>query len=138
MINPSLTELRDRIAPGSAQFIIEYADRRPRLKISDISVDAFAGVHRVRARVMNSGAFPTNITQRALALRSVQPVSAELILGDGMELVSRHRHFALGHIAAHSRSSECEWFVRAGDGGAVTIRSECQRGVDTEAVVALA
>ncbi len=137
MINPSLDELRDRIAPGSAQFIIEYAARRARLEIADISVDAFAGVYRVRARVMNSGAFPTNVTERALALRSVKPVSVEMVLGNDMELLSRRRQFALGHISAHGRSSECEWFVRAGMGGEVTIRSGCQRGVDAEAVVIL-
>lgn len=131
LINPDLDRLRERIAPGSAQFIIEYADRRPRLEISEVTTDRFGDIFRIRARVTNSGAFATNITDRALQLRSLKPVEVELLPGDA-ELLSRHRHLTLGHLPAHARSHECEWFVRAADPMQVTIQARAQRAADAQ------
>ncbi len=137
LINPSLDDLRTRIAPGSAQFIVEYAARRPILDIADLEVASFGDIHRIRARVRNTGAFPTNITQRALTLRSLKPVQIELVLGDDAEMVSRHRHLTIGHLAPHARSPECEWFVKATAPANLLIRATCQRGIDAEASIDL-
>ena len=133
MINPSFETLEDSIAPGSSRFIIEYATRRPRLDVSDLAVDAVAdGLHRVRARIMNTGGFPTNITERGLQLRSLKPVVAELILPQGADLVSRTRHFRLDHLAANARSRELEWFVRCDPGAELTVRAQSQKSVPAE------
>ncbi len=138
MINPSFENLREMIAPGSARFIIEYAARRPRLVISDVDVASVGeGIYRVRARVMNDGALPTNITQRALSLRSLRPVSVELEAGEGVEVLSLGRYREIGHLPARGRSAELEWFVRAPNGGEVTVRAESQKGGRAEGRVAL-
>lgn len=128
MINPSFETLREWIAPGSSRFIIEYAARHPALSISDLTLDRVAeGVYRVRARVMNAGGFPTNITERALKLRSLRPVTVELLAPEGAELLSRPRHRSIGHLAPHARSGELEWFVRCEAGSTLTVRAQSQR-----------
>lgn len=133
MINPSFANLREWIAPGSSRFIIEYATRRPRLEVSDLTVEMVAeDVCRVRARVMNTGGFPTNITQRGLQLRALKPVSVELLLPEGAELLSQTRYVTIGHLAPHARSSELEWFVRCAAGTELTVRAQSQKSVPAE------
>ena len=128
MINPSFANLRDWIAPGSSRFIIEYAARHARLEVSDLSVDAVAdGVYRVRARVMNAGGFSTNVTERALTLRSLKPISVELAVPEGAEVLSNTRHAHIGHLGPHARSGELEWFVRCEPGTSLTVRATSQR-----------
>jgi len=138
MINPSFEDLREQIAPGSARFIIEYAARRPKLAVSDLDVAALGeGMYRIRAQVTNEGALPTNISERGLVLRSLRPVSVELVLGEGMELLSLGRYREIGHLAPHRRSGELEWFVRAPSGGEVTVRGRSQKGGEVERSAAL-
>ncbi|MGD9495965.1 MAG: M14 family metallopeptidase [Armatimonadota bacterium] len=138
MINPSFADLRERIAPGSARFIIEYAARRPRLVISEARAEALGGgVHRVRARVMNDGALPTNISARALVLRSLRPVTVELLVGPGVELLSLGRQRQIGHLGPRRQSAELEWFVRAERGGQVTVRATSQKAGSAERAVQL-
>lgn len=138
MINPSFEDLREVIAPGSARFIIEYAARHPKVVISDLEVDALgADIYRIRARVMNDGAMPTNITERGLVLRSMRPVSVGLDPGEGVELLSRGRYRAIGHLGARARSAELEWFVRAPENGEVTVRAVSQKGGTAERSVRL-
>ncbi len=137
MINPSFETLREWIAPGSSRFIIEYAARHARLEISDLAAEEVGGgIYRVRARVMNSGGFPTNITQRALALKSLKPVTAELVLPEGAELLSQKRHFAIGQLAPHARSAQLEWFVRCEPGTELTVSTRSQRAGVAERSVA--
>ena len=138
LINPSLEQLRERIAPGSSRFIIEYAARRPRLAVTDTTVKAVAGeVYRVRAHILNAGAFATNITQRALALRSLKPVVVELLPAEGVEVLSRSRHHEIAQLPAHGRSHELEWFVRGPSGSQVTIRASAPKSCPGETVVTL-
>jgi len=129
LISPSLDELRDRIAPGSARFIMEYAQRHPHLRIGDVALDHLDGsVYRLRARVMSTAAFPTNVTQRGLSLRALKPVAVELIAGDDAEVVSRNRHQEIGQLAGLTGSRELEWFVRGKSGARLTIRAKSQKG----------
>ncbi|MGI5819957.1 MAG: M14 family metallopeptidase [Armatimonadota bacterium] len=128
MINPSFETLREWIAPGSARFIIEYATLRPQLQISELVVEAVGeGVHRVRARVTNAGGFPTNISGRGLQLRALKPVAVDLLLPEGAELLSNVRYREIGHLAAHGRSGELEWFVRCEPGEELTVRARSQK-----------
>ncbi len=138
MINPSFADLRDKIAPGSARFIIEYAARRPRLVISDLEAKRVGeGIYRVRARVMNDGALPTNITQRALSLRSLRPVSVELEAGESVEVLSLGRYREIGHLPPRARSAELEWFVRADSGAEIAVRAKSQKAGEAERRVEL-
>jgi hypothetical protein len=133
MINPSFETLQQWIAPGSARFIMEYAARRPRLEFSELTVDGVADdLFRVRARVMNTGVFPTNITQRGLQLRALRPIAAELVLPEGVELLSETRHFSLGHLGPNAASAQLEWFIRCAPGTELTLRARSQKSVPTE------
>ena len=139
MINPSFEELRETIAPGSAQFIAEYAARHPHLAISDLEAAAVGdGIYRVRARVMNRGALPTNISERGKVLRSIKPVTVELVAGEDIEVLSRGRHRSIGHIAAHRRTEELEWFVQAEPGAKLAVRAASQKGGIAERSTVLA
>lgn len=129
LINPSFRDLREQIAPGSARFVLEYMARRPRLVVAELTVDGLGGgIWRVRARVMNDGALPTNITERARCLRSLQPVAVELVTGNGVELVSLGRRREVGQLAPRRRTAELEWFVRAEAGGEIAVRVRSQKG----------
>lgn len=139
IINPSFADLREKIAPGSARFIIEYMMRRPRLVISELeAVNLGGSVWRVRARVMNDGALPTNITQQALSLRSLRPVTVELRAEPGAELVSLGRWREVGHLGPRRVTAELEWFVRGEAGGEIVVRASSQKGGTVERRVRLA
>ncbi len=130
MINPSFETLRECIAPGSSRFIIEYATRRPRLEFSDLAVDPIeANVHRIRVRVMNSGSLPTSITERARDLRALKPITAELVLPDGAQLLSQQRHFRLDQLAPHASSPRLEWFITCEPGAELTLSAHSQKSV---------
>ncbi|MEA3401152.1 MAG: M14 family metallopeptidase [Armatimonadota bacterium] len=138
MINPSFAELRERIAPGSARFMIEYAAQHPRMVISDACAEAVGdGIYRVRARVMNDGDLATNISELGKVLRSLEPVTVELVAGDGVEVLSRGEHHEIGQLAAHQRSGELEWFVRAPAGKEIAIRAQAQKGGVAERTLSL-
>ncbi len=129
MINPAFKELRERIAPGAAQFIAEYAAQHPHLAISDLEADAVGdGIYRVRARVMNRGALPTNISERGKVLRALKPVTVELVAGEDVEVLSRGRHRSISHLAPHQRTEELEWFVHAEPGTTLTVTAASQKG----------
>jgi len=138
LINPSFEHLRECIAPGSARFMIEYADRHPRLAVSDLDVEPVGdGIYRLRARVMNTGALATNISERGLQLRALKPVTVELLVGDDVELLSHGRCRQIGHLGPHRRSGELEWFVRARPGADLAVRASSQKaGVIERHVVA--
>jgi hypothetical protein len=55
------------------------------------------GLYRVQAVVRNVGYLPTNITQRAVEARLIEPVYATIELRDA-ELVSGVRRQSLGHL----------------------------------------
>ena len=138
LISPSLDELCERIAPGSARFMMEYAQRHPRLCISDVVADRVDGsVYRVRARVRNAGAFPTNVSQRGMSLRALKPVAVELVAGDEAEVVSRDRHQEIGQLAGLTGSRELEWFVRGKPGARLTIRATSQKAGTVEGEIVL-
>ncbi len=133
MINPSFANLSEWIAPGSSRFMIEYAARAPKLQIIDLEVEKLAGdVYRIRARAFNSGCFATNITQRALTLRALKPVSVELVLPEDADLLSQPRYFEIGQLDANARSETLEWFVRCAPDAQMTVRARAQKAGTAE------
>lgn len=133
LINPSFRDLRERIAPGSARFVLECMSRRPRLVVSDLQVESVGDqLWRVRAQVMNDGALATNITERARCLRSLRSVAVELVTGTGVELLSLGRWREIGQLGPRRRTAELEWFVRAQAGGEVSVRASSQKGGTVE------
>jgi hypothetical protein len=110
--NPSLDDLPD-IAARSVQFILEHARRVPQLDVRDVDVtNVGSSVFRIRANVVNTGGFPTHVTEQALQLKSTRPVSVALELDKNLECLSRACQHDIGHLAALSGKKEVEWFVR--------------------------
>ena len=56
----------------------------------------------------------------------------ELEAGEGVEVLSLGRYREIGQLAPRARSAELEWFVRAPDGGEVTVRAKSQKGGEAE------
>ena len=80
-------------------WLLWLAEIGPRLVLEDASAAAVGntGLYRVRAMVRNTGFLPTNITQRAVEARLIEPVYAAIELRDA-ELVSGARRQPLGHV----------------------------------------
>ena len=85
------------------------------MAIEDVTTEEVGkGVHRVRARVVNRGEFPTYVTQKGRGLRRLRPVRVEFH-PEG-ELLSLQGHFDLGHLPGVTGGRVLEWFVGKGSG----------------------
>jgi hypothetical protein len=80
-------------------WLVWLAEIGPRLVVEEATATAVAGtgLYRVTAVVRNVGYLPTNITERALEARLIEPVYAAIELRDA-ELVSGVRRQSLGHF----------------------------------------
>ena len=80
------------------------------------------GNYRVRARVVNHGPFPTNISNRGSQLNYHRPVRVEVELPEGVKLLSTEGHKDLGHLAGLTGNRLLEWFVNAPDNAKELLR----------------
>ncbi len=113
--NPIMPDLR-KIAANTYDFTLKHADFRPQVAVEDVAVEAIGGGnYRVRARVINHGQFPTNISNRGAQLNYHRPVRVEVELPDGVKLLSTEGHKDLGHLAGLTGNRLLEWFVNAPD-----------------------
>ncbi|MBI3081786.1 MAG: carboxypeptidase, partial [Gemmatimonadetes bacterium] len=80
-------------------WLLWLAEVGPRLEMEEVAATALGntGLYRVRAVVRNVGYLPTNITQRAVEARLIEPVYATIELKDA-EPVSGARRASLGHL----------------------------------------
>ena len=80
-------------------WLLWLAETGPMLVMEEATVTAVGntGLYRVRAVARNTGYLPTNITQRAIEARLIEPVYATIELRDA-ELVSGVRRQSLGHL----------------------------------------
>jgi hypothetical protein len=78
-------------------------------------VDRFGEVLRIRTRVANRGALPTNVSARGTSLRRMPPVRVSFHPASAVELLSSTGHHELGHLPAVTGSRTLEWFVTAPD-----------------------
>ena len=129
----AMPDLRKRCA-ATYRFTLHHAEQHPWVRLEDVETESLGGgIIRIRARVANRGALPTNISNRGAKLKRLKPVRVELHLGDGVELLSRRGHHDLGHLPGPTGARTLEWFVRAeagatcrllvrgGTGGNVTV-----------------
>ncbi len=80
-------------------WLLWLAEIGPRLVLQDAAATPIGGtgLYRVRAVVENVGYLPTNITERAIEARLIQPVYATIDVRDA-ELMSGARRASLGHL----------------------------------------
>jgi len=112
--NPAL-EYLEKISSGTYKFTLEHARRHPRIVIEELSAENVGGeIFRIRARIANRGAFPTNVTNNGFKLSRLKTVQVEFCPARGAKLVSMQSQFHMGHMAGVS-SRMVEWFVASGD-----------------------
>ena len=119
------------IAPRTTDFMLAHAAMHPELTISAEVAPMGSNVFRVRATVANIGGFSTRVMQGGGSEFSLSPVRAQLIPGEGVEVVSRTSLFELGQLAGAGGRANCEWFVvaRAPSGAdAVVLEARHPRG----------
>jgi hypothetical protein len=134
-------------------FTLQHALTAPRLNISEAKTTKVSDrLYKIEAIVENLGYLPTYVTRRAVDAKVVTPVTAELALGEGAELVSGKRQQDLDHLSGrsergmnysrfidwHKASKKVEWVVRVkGDDPAeVTVKVLSQRaGQDARTVI---
>ncbi len=100
-------------------------------------------VYRVLAIAENSGFLPTYGSKKALERRFLKPVTLELILDEGIELLSGEAKLELGQLEGRSNKLglsvvqpgynsdyrvKAEWVIRANPGAVVTIEAHSERG----------
>jgi hypothetical protein len=93
------TQLLQRELEKYLPWLLWLAEIGPRLVLEDATATPLgaSGLYRVRATVANAGFLPTNITQRAVEARLIQPVFATVQVRDA-ELISGAARQALGHL----------------------------------------
>jgi hypothetical protein len=115
--NPPDHLLDAEVAPHS-ELAVFHALISPLLQVRETRVEpAGDGAWRVRVVVQNTGWLPTNVTQRAVDQRVVQPVVAEVALPAGAELVTGTRRLELGQLEGRAlRESSIGMFAMSTDG----------------------
>ncbi len=152
--NPPDELLEREIAPH-ADWEIFCALTTPRLRIRDVLVDAVGPRSwRVRCVVENDGWMPTNVTQRAVDRKIVQPVLARLEPAPGVELLRTPALQELGQLdgrwrvttmvgdfGSHSDATPdravAEWLIAADPGATITCVASHDRAGTARASVTL-
>jgi murein tripeptide amidase MpaA len=84
-------------------FMIAYAALTPLTKITKVDLDPLgSGLYKVSAVIRNLGFLPTNITEQARKAKIAKPVTLEIEIPRGVELVMGRRKIELGHIEGRS------------------------------------
>jgi len=97
--NPPLTLLADEVRPH-AEFAVHQALAAPCVEIIEATATAIGpDLWRVEAGIANTGWLPTNISVRAERGNMVRPLTAELAMPVGAELVGGANRVTLGQLA---------------------------------------
>lgn len=151
--NPPAERLEAEIAPHS-EFAVWHCLISPKLAVRSLEATAAGdGQWRVRAVVENTGWLPTNVTDRAVERKVVQPLVVTVDVPDGGELVLGDRRTECGQLTGRNLQepmiglmptndvttdrAKVEWVVRAPAGGTVTVTARHQRAGTVRAEVVL-
>jgi murein tripeptide amidase MpaA len=132
-------------------FTLQHAACAPLLSIQTFRAQALgADLYKISAVVKNIGYLPTFMTQIALKHGTASPVTVELELPGGAEVVIGERTQILGHLAGRDErtatwspwmrqweqtAKKTEWLVRAPHGTALGLVAKSQRaGVQRQRV----
>ena len=134
--------LEDEVSKVSL-FLVHHALLTPELHVHSVEAVAVGdGTWRVRVVVANVGWLPTNITERATRAGVVRPLVAELLVADGVDVVSGARRLELGQLVGRpiggpafaadtsdgsADRAKAEWIVTGSAGTAVVVEIAHQR-----------
>lgn len=129
-------------AHKNAMFTLKHAAASPRLEVTRATAKHLGeGVYKVEVVVKNRGYLPTNVTEKASQVKAVKPVTIELGLPDGAELVLGKAKTEIGHLdgrvvapsliypgtIATNKEKRLEWIVRAPNGGDMVVRAVSEK-----------
>jgi hypothetical protein len=120
-MNPPASDL-DALAGKQAEFLVELASKRPRLRNLDPEVSRLAsGLYRIRFAITNEGLLPT-VTSMSAQARAVTPTIVRLSV-PVESIVAGERVARIWTIGGGGRSTH-EWIVRVADGSSFVIEIE--------------
>lgn len=113
--NPPPSRLKD-MCHRNMLFTLKHALSAPTIKITDVQTSNIDGaVYKVEATVENHGFLNTNVTEQAIAMKTVEPVTLSIHCGVGASLVSPKKTLELGQLHGWSeRRREYNRFSRWG------------------------
>ena len=108
--NPPLSRLEAEVGPH-ADFAIFLALASPQLEIRSFeSTRVGDGAFRLRLVLENAGWLPTNVTEKALERKAVQPIEAELELPDGARVVTGKPKEEAGQLGGRVEDRSVTWW----------------------------
>jgi murein tripeptide amidase MpaA len=125
-------------AHKNALFCVKHAGASPQLAIARAVAEHLGdGVYRVEVVVKNRGYLPTNVTEKAKDVKAVKPVTVELTLPEGAELILGKAKEEAGHLEGrilpspgfypgnnvNQREKRLEWIVKAPAGGDLSVKA---------------
>ncbi len=133
----------------NCEFELKRAELLPYIQIADVKTESLGDkLLKVKAKIVNEGYLPTNVTQKAIQNRIAKPVVVKLDL-DGAEILSGEAKTEIGHIRGNapltgrSRGAienykEVEWLVRLeGNRASATLTAISQKAGTTSKKVEL-
>jgi len=118
---------------GNCIFTLRHALALPEMRITKVTaVQKDNNTHLVSLDVVNAGYLPSHVTEVALKIRVAKPVTAELILPEGMQVVGCKLKQELGHLPGFAQR-KVEWVVKGR--GQVTVRVSGEKAGQEERVV---
>jgi len=152
--NPPPGRLLEEECEKTFKFALVHASLLPLLKIADAKAEKLGDdIYRVRAKAMNAGFHPTNLTQMAVKVGVAKPVIATIDPGDDAELLSTRPWADLGHLEGRAErlpdlirpppqgeghAATAEWLVKARKRPAYArVRVSSQKAGEAEEIVEL-
>lgn len=136
----------------NAMFTLKHAGALPRIAIERAAVEHLGdGVYRVEVIIKNTGYLPTNVTEMAKQNKTAKPVTVELGLPAGAELVLGKVKEELGHLEgrvvggwsfypgnqSNNRAKRVEWIVKAPNGGEIVVKAVSEKAGKQAATLSL-
>jgi murein tripeptide amidase MpaA len=150
--NPPLSRLEQEVTPH-ADFALFLALVSPRLEIRSFESTAIGdGAHRLLLVLENAGWLPTNVTQKALDRKAVEPIEVVLALPEGARVVTGKEREEAGQLGGrvedrsviwwgvdHSTKNRAklEWVVEAAAGSRVGVTARHERAGTARAELVL-
>ena len=108
--NPPLSRLEEEVRPH-ADFAIFLSLASPRLEIRSFeSTPVGDGAFRLRLVLENAGWLPTNVTEKALERKAVQPIEAELELPGGARVATGKAKEEVGQLGGRVEDRSVTWW----------------------------
>jgi hypothetical protein len=108
--NPPLSRLEQEISPH-ADFALFLALASPRLEVRSFESSAIGdGAHRLLLVLENAGWLPTNVTQKAIDRKAVQPIEVSLEPPDGARVVTGKEREEVGQLGGRVEDRQVTWW----------------------------